>query len=452
MKRIIIILLLLSGIQVRAESLSFDDFLSTALNNSYKLKVSKIDTMISKRGIKEARAGYLPTISAFATTERYNDLTNGRAQLTAVGNEIFLNRSYYQDMAAIGLSYNLFDFGVRKRQLEISKADDRQKEILLQKDTKDLKLDVVELYAKTLSLYKQAKIKQEVLLLQKELLDIDQRLSRAGKISEVDVVEAEIKVTEIKSELDELKNNLAKNLTEVSFYTNQDYNINNIELKDFPNNPQDTPISADNIIKLSAKVNNLIPEESYEIKAYDLEIYKKQKEYELQKRANFPKIRFDTRYNLYGSNPSNFFEGIGDISQRSFSFRLSTSFVLFDGFKNINTIAKSKMEVEKLKIEKEKQVAELKKKYEQIRLDSENAIVQNENNANTLALVNKNLKMLENLNTNGIVDKSTCINKRLKLLDKKSDLEQNQIKIFVAQYKLYVLGDEGVELQCKQEL
>ena len=277
MKRIIIILLLLSGIQVRAESLSFDDFLSTALNNSYKLKVSKIDTMISKRGIKEARAGYLPTISAFATTERYNDLTNGRAQLTAVGNEIFLNRSYYQDMAAIGLSYNLFDFGVRKRQLEISKADDRQKEILLQKDTKDLKLDVVELYAKTLSLYKQAKIKQEVLLLQKELLDIDQRLSRAGKISEVDVVEAEIKVTEIKSELDELKNNLAKNLTEVSFYTNQDYNINNIELKDFPNNPQDTPISADNIIKLSAKVNNLIPEESYEIKAYDLEIYKKQK-------------------------------------------------------------------------------------------------------------------------------------------------------------------------------
>ena len=411
MKRIIIILLLLSGIQVRAESLSFDDFLSTALNNSYKLKVSKIDTMISKRGIKEARAGYLPTISAFATTERYNDLTNGRAQLTAVGNEIFLNRSYYQDMAAIGLSYNLFDFGVRKRQLEISKADDRQKEILLQKDTKDLKLDVVELYAKTLSLYKQAKIKQEVLLLQKELLDIDQRLSRAGKISEVDVVEAEIKVTEIKSELDELKNNLAKNLTEVSFYTNQDYNINNIELKDFPNNPQDTPISADNIIKLSAKVNNLIPEESYEIKAYDLEIYKKQKEYELQKRANFPKIRFDTRYNLYGSNPSNFFDGIGDISQRSFSFRLSTSFVLFDGFKNINTIAKSKMEVEKLKIEKEKQVAELKKKYEQIRLDSENAIVQNENNANTLALVNKNLKMLENLNTNGIVDKSTCIKK-----------------------------------------
>lgn len=448
MKRIALLcfIFLLNRVPAGAENLSFEDFLSTALNNSYQLKVAKLNTMIAKRGVKEARAGYFPTLSAFAVTERYNDLTDGKAPLTAVGSEIFLNRSYYQDMAAVGLSYNIFDFGVRKRQLEISKADDKQKEILLQKNTKDLKLDVVELYAKTLALYKQEKIKQEILSLEKELLDINKSLRQAGKLSEIDVVDAEIKVSEIKSEVDELQNNLAKNLAEISFYTNQTYNIKDIQLQDFPESPESTPESADNLVKLSAEINTLIPEESPEVKAYDLEIYKKQKEYEIQKRANFPKIRFDTRYNLYGANPSNFFDGISDISQRSFSFRLSTSFVLFDGFKNINTIEKSKMEVEKLKIEKEEQVAELKKKYEQIRLDSQNALIQTENNANTLALVDKNLKMLEKLNTKGIVDKTRCINKRLSLLDKKLNLEQNQIKIFVAQYKLYVLGKEGVEL------
>lgn len=104
------------------------------------------------------------------------------------------------------------------------------------------------------------------------------------------------------------------------------------------------------------------------------------------------------------------------------------------------------MEVEKLKIQKEKEIAEQKKKYEQIELDSKNALIQTENNTKTLALVNKNLKMLEKLNTNGVVDKSKCIRKRLDLLDKKLNLEENQIKIFVAQYKLQVLKDDEVKL------
>lgn len=436
----------MSILQANAEELNFNDFLATALNNSYQVRVSKINTQIAKKGIKEARAGYFPTLSAFATTERYNDLTHGQSQMTAIGSDIFLNRSYYQDMAAVGLSYNVFDFGIRKKQLQIAKAEDKQKEIVLQKDTKDLKLDAVEIYAQALSFYKQAKIKKEILALQKELLEIQKRLRTAGEVSEIDVVDTEIKVSELKSELDEINNNLAKKLTEVSYYTQKSYDMSNLQVKDFPEDTSTIPVDADGLVKLSAEFNTLIPEESPEVKAYELEIYKKQKEYEIQKKANFPKIRFDTRYNLYGADPSNFFSGVGDIGQRSFSFRLSTSFVLFDGLKNINTIAKSKMEVEKLKIQKEKEIAEQKKKYEQIELDSQNALIQTENNTKTLALVDKNLKMLERLNVNGVTDKSRCLKKRLDLLDKKLNLEENQIKIFVAQYKLQVLKDEEVKL------
>ena len=439
-------LFLFVALPVCGEELSFNDFLSTALTNSYQLRISKINTQIAKKGVKEARAGYLPTVSAFATTERYNDLTDGKSQLTAVGNDIFLNRSYYQDMAAVGLSYNVFDFGVRKKQLEIAKADDKQKEIVLLKDTKDLKLEAVEIYAQALSLYKQAKIKSSMLKLEKELLDIQKRLRTAGEASEIDVVDSEIKVSELKSELDEINNNLAKKLTEVSYYTQKPYDMNNLQIKDFPPEPENITADADGIVRLAAEVTTLVPEYSPEVRAYDLEIFKKSKEYEIQKKANFPKLRFDTRYNLYGSDPSNLLNGIGDISQRSYSIRLSTSFVLFDGLKNINTIAKSKMEVEKLKIEKEKQIAELKKKYAQIQLDSKNALVQSENNSKTLALVDKNLGMLERLNTNGIVDKSNCIKKQLDLLDKKLNLEENQIKIFTAHYKLQVLKQEEVQL------
>lgn len=429
-----------------AEQLNFNDFLSTALSNSYKVKIAEINKNITQCGVKEARAAYFPTISAFATTERYNDLTNGGAPLTAVGNEIFLNRDYYQDMAALGLSYNLFDFGVRKRQLDIAKADNKQKEILLKKNTRDLKLDIVELYAQTLALYKQSQIKNDELNLRDELREINKKLRLAGEISEIDVVDSEIKASETKSELDEIKNRFAKKLTEISFYTNKAYDIKDIELTNFPQDVNNIPTEVDPFVKLSAQVNNLIVENSVESKVYDLEILKKQKEYEIQKKYNFPKIRFDTRYNLYGSDTNNFFDGIGDISQRSLSFRLSTSFVLFDGFKNINTVAKSKMEVEKLKVEKEEQLAELRKKYEQVQLDSKNALIQSENNEKTLALVDKNLQMLENLNANGIIEKSACIKKQLELLDKKMKLEQTQINIFVTQYKLQVLSDEKVEL------
>lgn len=445
MKKIVLLLLLITLIipSADAEEIDFNDFVSTALNNSYKLKISQIDTQIAQKGIKEAKAGYLPTLSAFATTERYNDLTKGSSQITAVGNEILLNRNYYQDMAAVGLSYNVFDFGVRRKQLDIAKADDKQKSMILMKDSKDLKLDAVDIYGEALGLYKHSKIYEEKLTLQNELVNINKRLRSAGETDEVKVVDSEISANETKTELDEVKNNLAKKLTEVSYYTNKDYDINNILLSDFPDNVSSVPSDADGLVKLSAEMTAFIPENSIEAQVYDLEILKKQKEFEIQKKANFPKIRFDTRYNFYGSDTNNFFEGISDIGQRSVTIRLSTSFTLFDGFKNINTSSKKKLEVEKAKIEKQRQLAELKKKYEQIQLDFKNAIIQTENNAATLALVNKNLEMLKRLNTSGVTTKAECIRKQIELLDKKLKLEQNQIKNFMAQYKMYVLSTEG---------
>lgn len=287
-KLLTILQLFLIVLPVYPEQLDFNNFMSAALNNSYKLKTSQINIAISHHGVKEARAAYLPTISAYATTERYNDLTKGHAQITAVGNEILLNRSYYQDMAAVGLSYNIFDFGVRRKELDIAKADDKQKLIMLMKDTKDLKLDAVEIYADALGLYKQSVINGEKLALQNELININKRLRTAGELSEVDLVDSEIIASETKSDLDEVNNNLAKKLTEISYYTNENYNIKDIELNDFPKDVSGVITDTEEPVKLSATFTEYIPEESVEAKVYDLEIFKKQKEYEIQKKSKFP--------------------------------------------------------------------------------------------------------------------------------------------------------------------
>ncbi len=448
MKKTLFILLILSYFiyPAEADELNFDTFLSTAINNSYNLKISQLEKEIAKRGVKEAKAGYYPTLSAFATTERYNDLTNGNSQITAVGNDILLNRSYYQDIAALGLSYNIFDFGIRRKQLDIAHADDKQKELLLQKSTRDLKLDAVDIYGEALSLYKHSQNKTETLELQKELVDINKRLKKAGELSDIDLVQSEIEFSETKAQLDEISNKLAKELTNISYYTNKNYDINNLSLKEFPTEPEGVVENKDNLLMGVVEILDFIPEKSFEIQAADLEILKKKKEYEMQKKANYPKIRFDTRYNFYGSDPSNLFNGIGDISQRSLTIRFSASMVLFDGFKNINTISKKKLEIEKAKVEKEKQIADLKKKYEQIQLDAQNAIIQAKNNTHTLSLINKNLENLRRLNTNGIIARSECIKKQIELLQKKQELEQSQIKNFVARYKLHVLSEEQSNL------
>ncbi len=424
-----------------AESLNFNDFLTAVLYNSYNLKISKIEQAITNKSIKEAQSGYYPTINAFATGERYNNLAGGNTQITAIGNEILLNRSYYQDMAALGLSYNVFDFGIRRRQIDIAKADNIQKEILLLKNTRDLKHVAIDLYGETLNLYKILQIKSEILILQKELIKNNERLRKAGEISEIELLNRQIEASETKTEIDEIKNNLAKKLSEVSFYTKTNYNIENLIIENFPQEIVNTDISEETI-KLSAQMISFLTEKSFEARAADLEILKKKKEYEIQKKANYPKIRFDTRYNFYGSDPNNFFNGIEDISQRSFTIRLSATMVFFDGFKNVNTIDKKELEIKKAKIDKERQIAELKKKYEQIQQDSHYALIQAENNAATLSLVNKNLENLKRLNSNGLAAREDCIKQQIELLKKKQTLEQNQIKIFTARYKLKMLTIE----------
>lgn len=453
-KKITYIFILLASFMIKtsAQEINFNDFLKDAINNSPKLQTSILDTKITKHGIKEAKAAYYPTINGFATTERYNDLTNGTAQITAVGNEILLNRNYYQDMAALGASYNIFDFGARKKQLDISRLDDKQKELILKKDTKDLKLDITDIYGEALNLYKIKKIKQEALELNNKLILINKRLQKSGHISQIEVVESEIAASETKSELDEITNNLCEKLLKISFYTKQDYDINNVFLKDFPKEilkdktNNEIEINENGIIKLSIEETSFDFENSTEAKIYDLEIAKKQKEVQIQKKVNFPKIRFDTRYNLYGSDPDNLIKGINDISQRSFSLRLSASFTLFDGFKNINTIHKKNLEIEKLKIEKEKELKELKNKYKKIELDYKNSIIQTQNNERTLLLINKNLDMLKKLNAKGLAAQSECIKKQLELLKKKEALEEKQIKNFIALYKMQIYNENNEKL------
>lgn len=101
------------------------------------------------------------------------------------------------------MSYNVFDFGVRRKQLDFAKADDKEKLILLIKDTRDLKIDAVDVYGSTLELYKQSKIYNEKLRLQKELVDINKRLNANGFIAQSECIQKQIELLDKKLRLEQ---------------------------------------------------------------------------------------------------------------------------------------------------------------------------------------------------------------------------------------------------------
>ena len=417
---------------VGASELCFDEFLTKTINNSYKLKLMRVEKDSADIALKQVKSSYYPSLMSFATTERYKDLTDGNSNITAVGNEILLNRSYYQDMAGLMMSYNLFDFGERRNQYEIANLDKVQKEVLFMKSVLDIELESIAIYSEVLDLYKTRQVKDEIYQLRKDLVEIKKRLKFAGETSEVDVLDFEILANETGTELEEIANSYSKKLEELSYYTGEKYDSISLVLSDFV----DIKGKFEELLKKRNFENYLNPEKSYESRIAELEIAKKKKEYDIQKKANYPKVRFDARYNFYGSDPMNFMRGISDISQRSLTFRLSTSIMLFDGFKNTNAIKKKKLEIEKAEIDKRMRLAELSKLYNQLVLDYDSSIRKMNHTVITLNYVNQNLEAVKRLNKAGELSMEDCIRKQIVLLEKKLELEQSFIKHYSTLYKL----------------
>ena len=439
---------------VSAEIISLGDVLNQSIDHSYTLKTADLQTKIAQQDIRAVKSEYYPTLSAYMTSEYDRDLTGGTSQFTSVGSEIYTNSSQYQNSISLGASYNVFDYGIRGRKLRIAKNDKEKAELILNREKRELKSKVAEAYVQALSHYKELDTKQKVLGLQSELYTINERLNEAGQVSKTNVIEQAVQVAQLMSQINQVKNNYAKALKELEFYTGQLYDAGTLELSDIEEdnfvpvankveqadteNP-DNPVPSD-VIELKAEKLDLNPEQTPEYKIYKLEMDKKQKELEIYKRANLPKFQFDTRYSFYGSDKENLFSAYGDLGQRSLTFRLTSSMPIFDGFKNSAQRAKAKLELERLQVQLDETMSEMKTQYSQTADDLDNANIQMENNEKALELVNTKLEMVDRLNKNGVVDKTSFLKEEASLLNQKFELEQNKLKHFIANYKLNLLN------------
>jgi len=447
MKKILTILILITITNTAtAKTIEWNTTLNKVLENSYDVQLSKVDVGISKAKILGARSEYYPKLGLYAYNEYSKDLGNdNNGQTMYVGNEIIYGSDIYQNAVSLGLNYNLYDFGIRGDNLKIAKNDNIAKQAVYFKTLRDLEINTVELYAKALMEQKEISVKTEILEIQKELSSIKDRLNKSGQVDKTKAVSANIKLVEIETALEKIRNEHSKTLKDLAYLTKEEYsdddNINDFE------EIHDNFIPVNNLLKASVEETTLLNiEQSPEFRMYDAEIEKKKRELLVAKKQNLPQFTFSTNYYLYGSDRDSYAHSYDNFGQRGLKFRITTYLPIFDGLKNKSERDRIKLEIIRLEIEKEQKIADLKRTFEKIKNDSDYSKKQLENNKKMLALVLSNIDMLDRLNENKLIDKESYLTQKISLLNQKLEVQISQINDFMSAYKMSVINKYESEI------
>lgn len=369
--------------------LEISRLMEKAKSYSYELQIGAKTREINTQGIKIERSEYYPKLNLQAGTEYTKNMRDNNIGMVTTVGDMFLNPyTRYQSIMGLVLSYNLFDFGVRRGKLDIAKASVQISEIEEQEKCQDIYLKVLDVYTKILVIKKQIDINEEILQIEKSNLELQNRLYKAKQITKNDLNNSEVKVAKVQRRINELRSILLENLENLSYYTGEKYDIADLKIKESP-----TPQLSDSDPDYT---NSIV------WKLYEKQIKKKDLEIKVLKRSNYPKVTAYGRYYLYGSDPSSYGSSLGDISASNYTIGGTVSMPIFDGLKNREEIKKAEIEKSQLEIERDKSMAEYKMRlmtlrhnlvYENDQIKTDNEILKslNEKVSNQTRLLSKKL-------------------------------------------------------------
>ncbi len=435
---IITIILKITILYAYADNLNYKEVMVNAVNNSFDLKMSAVDIDISNAQLKAVRADWYPTLSMQFNTEHNSDLANGRGNYAYAGNTMITPYTQYRNMLYLTLSYNIFDFGIQGKKVDIAKKELEQKKISYEIQLKELKLKVLDLYTKTQQYTKEINTKTEIFSIYENMFHNKERMYKAGIDNKLSVMDEAVKMARAQNDIENSKLSLKNTLEDLSVFTQNKYNYENLTVNDI--NVQNTeyedyiiPFDYENILQTSIEKEDIRPyfnsQNSLEATYYDLEIEKKKSELSILKRQLLPTFRFYTGYSLYGQNPNNYWGSVQDVGQRSLIIGISSNFVFFDGFKNKANREKTSLEIQKLVYEKEKKLAELQNQYEKSYQSYDTYTNELIIKQNLLNAVEEKLLALERLHANKLAEQNELLSAKADLLNQKFELEQNIINI-----------------------
>lgn len=330
--------------------ITFDEISQKAKNHSYDIKLADFDLMISKQAIRGARSEYFPKVVATAGTEytkNFNDYTN--SVVTTVGDAFINPYTRFQSIFGVTLSYNLFDFGVRRDNLDIEKADTIVKELVLLEKFQDLDLTLVDTYSRLLMLKKQIDINSQILELTTDNYNMMQRLYDAEELSLVELQAQKAKVEFAQSKILELQSLAQEAINWLSFYTGETYVLDTLKVDEF-DKPDFDPLEFNDYTKTI----------TWQIQ--EKELKKKELALKIARKSYLPKVNAYSRYYIYGSDYSSYRDALKDISPSNYTVGASVIMPVFDGFKTSATVQKAMLELQQQQVFRDKVIAEFMNK------------------------------------------------------------------------------------------
>lgn len=333
------------GNKVYSQTIEFNDVITKAIEHSYDLKIADFNILSVSQDIRGARSEYFPKIYFSASTEYNKNFQNNVQTPTTYVGDTFINPyTRYQSVLGFTLAYNLFDFGVRKGNLDIAKEDTETQKLLQKQQLQELKLNIIDIYTRLCSLSKQLEYTDKIIELSKNNLEMSQRLFNAKELSKSELNEQIAEVKKYEFRLNDILASYEEYLTLLSFYTNDSYSSKDVKISEI-----DMP--SFNPFKFEDYANTLV----FDI--YEKILNKKKLELKVAKRNYLPKMNLYSRYYLYGSDVRSYIDTNKDIEPSNWSIGASLNMPVFDGMKNSSIVQKARYEYEKAFVEKEKALA-----------------------------------------------------------------------------------------------
>lgn len=421
-----ILALLVMPISVQAQDITLDQVIQKAMDASFDLKIAQKGIEIGKSEISIARSEYFPTLQSRFNLEYLKDLENETRPVVAVGNSIIPTGTRYQNSIGLTLNHTLVDFGIRKRKVTRARKEVLAKVAAFDQTLRDLKLKLVDLYTEALIQYRSIKANEAILKLAEQGYQMKKRLHEAGSTSKVEVATEAIQVAQTMDDLETLRQELTQSLENISYYTQETYDAEQIVLADL----------GEEDIERTTHFNAMHTPES---RQYDAQIEMKQQEIEMLRRQYLPQLSLYSYYNLYGFDPKQVSRSFGNLSQRTISLGLSVALPVFDGFKNKATIHKATLEKEKLVLEKAKVLAEIQYKANTLEQQADTQGVLLKTKATILNQTQEKLTMETRLSEQQLVDKTQAIQDHIHRVRRQLDMEKSLIQKISALKKLQIM-------------
>jgi outer membrane protein TolC len=421
------------SLPAQAQAVSFGSVSQKAIERSYDLALSNIDTALSKNKVREAKIPYYPTLaSTFNTQYVYGfDSQNTPAgqQAVVIGNSMIPGaNTRFQSAISLNANYTVADFGIRANQLKAARQHAASSQLQESIHARDLRLDVLDAYTQALLTYKQIRSKERQNKLQSQLYELNTRLWNAGKISRIELGEQAIVLKNTEDELHELRQTLGDNLNKLSSYTQEPYYVASVKMEDF-DSEQDLPLQP------------FMPAATPDFKAYQLLIKEKISELRSIKAQRYPQLVAFSNFVLYGSDKGNWMTSLGGFRARAAYFGIGLQLPIFDAGKTKIAVDGKKLEIARLTAERDKRLWELRSDYQKSATAANLYRVELDTKAELVSNSKEQLGMVIRLTANQVAERSKALAEQIELAKHQLAEETTRTRSVAAAKRLRIYSE-----------